>query len=402
MITRNLRLATRTTFYGLTARAIFPALINLGITLGVSLGVIVGALDTAKAQQNRVRTYSQSEVERLIRDVEQSSQDFERDFDSWLGRSRFNGQQRDSYNQQVQNLTNELSTLRSNFDRGNDWWMARRDTQRVLNAATPVNSAMNNREVRGGLNRQWGSLRRNLDRLAAAFNLPPVGSTYTGSPVDYPDLGDNVRSCSVTGTYRGYTNNGETELTIAGNGTATARSLITNAVYNGRCANDVLYFDWGAFNLVRDGRNVATVEIGNPQNRTPYRRVSGNQGDYGQRNPDQRYPDQRYPNQNYPDQRYPNQSYPNQGYPEQVANVPNWAIGTFRGLTDSGESELTISPNGIATARSLSTNQLFTGRYANDLLTFDWGSFRIVRERNGISTIEVGNEQNRTSYRRVN
>jgi len=196
MITRNLKLATRKTFYGLTARAIFPALINLGITLGVSLGVIVGALDTAKAQQNRVRTYSQSEVERLIRDVEQSSQDFERDFDSWLGRSRFNGQQRDSYNQQVQKLTDELSTLRSNFDRGNDWWMARRDTQRVLNAASAVNSLMNNREVRGGLNRQWGSLRRNLDRLAAAFNLPPVGSTYTGSPVDYPDLGDNVRSCS--------------------------------------------------------------------------------------------------------------------------------------------------------------------------------------------------------------
>ena len=153
---------------------------------------------------------------------------------------------------------------------------------------------------------------------------------------------------------------------------------------------------------MRDGRNVATVEIGNPQNRTPYRRVSGNQGDYGQRNPDQRYPDQRYPNQNYPDQRYPNQSYPNQGYPEQIGNVPNWAIGTFRGITDSGESELTISPNGFATARSLSTNAIFNGRYANDVLTFDWGSFRLVREGNGISTVEVGNQRNRTSYRRVN
>ena len=166
MITSNLKLATGKTFYGLLALAICLAVFSLG------------APDAARGQ-TRVRTYSQSEVERLIRDVEQSSQDFERDFDNWLGRSRFNGQQRDSYNQQVQNLTNELSTLRSNFDRGNDWWMARRDTQRVLNAASAVNSLMNNREVRGGLNRQWGSLRRNLDRLAAAFNLPPVGSTYS-------------------------------------------------------------------------------------------------------------------------------------------------------------------------------------------------------------------------------
>lgn len=388
MITRNLKLATRTTFYGLPARAIFLASIALGVTLGLT-----GALDTGKAQQNRVRTYSQTDVERLIRDVEQSSKDFQRDFDSWLDRSPLNGQQReDRYNRQVKDLTNALSTLRSNFDRRNDWWLARSDMQRVLNAATAVNSVISNREVRGGLNRQWFSLRRNIDRLAAAFNLPPVGSTYTGNESRYPEQGGNVRSCSTTGTYRGYTNNGESELTIAGNGTATARSLNTNAIYSGRCANDVLYFDWGAFNLVRDGRNIATVEIGNPQNRTTYRRVSGNQDNLGQG-----YPGQRNPNQGYP-----NQNNPNQNYPEQVGNVPNWAIGTFRGRTDSGESELTISPNGIATARSLSTNQLFNGRYANDVLTFDWGSFRIVRDGNGISTIEVSNPRNRTSYRRVN
>ena len=383
MITRNLKLATSRTFHGLAALAC------LGL---ITIVATMGALDTAKAQ-NRVRTYSQSEVERLIRDVEQSSKDFQRDFDSWLDRSPLNGQQReDRYNRQVKDLTNAISNLRSNFNRRNDWWLARSDMQRVLNAATAVNSVISNREVRGGLNRQWFSLRRNIDRLATAFNLPSVGSTFTGSYRDYSGLDNNARACSTTGVYRGYTNNGESELTIMGDGTATIRSLITNEVYDGRCADDVLYFDWGAFNLVRDGRNIATVEIGNTSNRTPYRRVSGNQGDYSQRNPDRRYP-----NQGYPDQRYPNQ-----GYPDRVGNLPDWAIGTFRGVTDSGESELSISPNGIATARSLSTNQLFTGRYANDLLTFDWGSFRIVRDGNGISTIEVNNPRNRTSYRRVN
>ena len=100
---------------------------------------------------------------------------------------------------------------------------------------------ISNREVRGGLNRQWFSLRGNIDRLAAAFNLPGVGSNFTGS-------------------YR----------------------------------------------------------------------------DYSQRNPDQRYP-----NQGYPDQRYPNQ-----GYPDQVGNLPNWAIGTFRGVTTVANLNSPFRPTG--------------------------------------------------------
>ena len=382
MITRNLELGTRPTSYGLTALAICLGLVALWVT--------VGALDAAKAQ-NRVRTYSQTDVERLIRDVEQSSQVFQRDFDSWLDRSPLDGQQReDRYNRQVQNLTSALSNLRSNFGNRNDWWLARSDMQRVLNAATAVNSMISNREVRGGLNRQWSGLRRNIDRLAAAFNLPGVGSTFAGNESRYPE--GNVRGCSTTGTYRGYTNTGESELTISGNGEAYIRSLNSNASYRGRCANDVLYFDWGTFNLQRDGRNISTVEIGNTMNRTSYRRVSGNQGNLGQG----------YPNQNYPNQNYPNQNYPNQTYPGQVGNVPNWAVGTFRGLTDSGESELSISPNGVATLRSLNSNAFFNGRYDNDVLTFEFGSFRLVRDGNGIGTIEVNNQRNRTSYRRVN
>jgi hypothetical protein len=385
MITSTLKLATSTTFHGLRALAMSVTLVSLG---AISLALVtLGVPDVAKGQ-NRVRTYSQTEVERLIRDVEQSSREFQRDFDTWLDRSPIDGQQReDRYNRQVQRLTSALSSLRSNFDSRNDWWLARSDLQRVLNAATPINSLLRSREVGGRLDRQWGRLRRNLDRLAAAFNLPPVGSTFTGNQPGYPELGGNVRNCSTTGTYRGYTNTGESELTIAGNGTATIRSLNSNAIYSGRCANDVLYFDWGAFNLVRSGRNISTVEIGNTANRTTYRRVSGNYGDVGQ---------------GYPGQGYPTQTYPGQTYPEQVGNVPNWAIGSFRGVTDSGETELTIAPNGAATVRSLNTNSIHYGRYANDVLTFDWGSFRVVREGRGISTVELSNQQNRTTYRRIN
>ena len=388
MSSNILKLATSTTFN--TSRntefylwANTQLIRNLCHALAICVALVtLGAVQIASAQyqptysQSQVRTYSRSDVERFIRDVERSSQDFQRAFDSWLDRSRLDGQpQEDTYNRQVQNLTSALGTLRSNFNRRNDWWLARSDMLRVLSAANDVNSIMGSRGVRGGLNRQWGALRANLNTLANAFNLPQVGTTFAGIQT-YPQYGGNGRACTMTGTFRGYTNNGEAELTISGDGTATARSLSTNAVYSGRCANDVLYFDWGSFNIVRDGRNnIATVEIGNERNRTPYRRTSGRTGDIIQ----------------------PYPTYP----ADQYGNVPSWAVGTFRGMTNNGESELTIAPNGVATARSLNSQDFGTGRYANGVLTFDWGSFRVDQDGDGIRTIDVRNRRNSTSYRRV-
>jgi hypothetical protein len=81
--------------------------------------------------------------------------------------------------------------------------------------------------------------------------------------------------------------------------------------------------------------------------------------------------------------------------------VPRWAIGTFRGYTDAGEAELSIFPDGTATTHLLSNNKPNTGRYYNGVLTFDWGSYDLFREGNGIRTSERGNQGRQTSYRRV-
>lgn len=367
MNTSITKLATGTTFFGLRTTA-SQALVTLGVMLGISLGAVVSA-----SGQYQRRTYARTDVERFIRDVEQSSKNFQHDFDTWLDRSRLDGRpQEDTYNRQVQNLTSALSTLRSNFNRRNDWWLARSDMQRVLSAANEVNAFMGNRGVRGGLNRQWTALRTNLNTLANAFNLPQVGTTFGGIQT-YPEYGGNVRPCTITGTYRGYTNSGEAELSFSSNGTASARSLVNGAVYSGRCANDVVYFDWGSFNIVREGRNNVTLsEIGNQQNRVTYRRVSG--GDSGDINP---------------------------SYPDQNGNVPSWAVGTFRGRNERGESDITVAPNGVVTARSLNSEDYGSGRYANGVITFDWGTFRVDQEGDGIRLAEVRNPRNRATYRRV-
>ena len=358
--------------------------------LAITLGVALSGFSVASAQNQR--TYQRSDVERFIRDVEASSKEFQRDFDTWLDRSRLDGQTReDQYNREVRNLTNSLTNLRSNFNRRNDWWVARNDMVRVLNAATNVNSLMISREARGGLNRQWTRLRRNIDQLAVAFNLPAVGANYSEIQPSIPNYGDgNGRACNITGTYRGWTNSGESELSIS-NGSATIRNVNSNVLYTGRCINDILYFEWGAFNLERNNRGLTTIEIGNTQNRSTYRRVSGSAENYPT------YPNN---NPNYPNYPNNNPNYPNQNYPVQ-GNVPSWAVGVFRGMTDSGESELVINSDGSAVARSLTNNTVFNGRYDNDVLTFDWGSYRLVRENGGIRTVEVGNRGTRTSYRRV-
>ncbi len=80
--------------------------------------------------------------------------------------------------------------------------------------------------------------------------------------------------------------------------------------------------------------------------------------------------------------------------------VPRWMRGTFRGTTDSGESELSIRADGTATARSLTNNQTFRGTYANGRLRFDWGTYEVERTPDGIRTVDVNN-RGTTEYRRT-
>ena len=81
--------------------------------------------------------------------------------------------------------------------------------------------------------------------------------------------------------------------------------------------------------------------------------------------------------------------------------VPRWMQGTFRGTTDTGESELVIRADGTATARSLTKNQSFQGTYSNGVLRFDWGTYEVTRVRDGIRTTDRNNRNNYTDYRRT-
>ncbi|HEX7317374.1 MAG TPA: hypothetical protein VF297_25975 [Pyrinomonadaceae bacterium] len=80
--------------------------------------------------------------------------------------------------------------------------------------------------------------------------------------------------------------------------------------------------------------------------------------------------------------------------------VPRWMRGTFRGTTDSGDSELTIRADGTATARSLSKNVSFQGTYSDGVLRFDWGTYDVTRVQDGIRTTDRKN-RHQTDYHRT-
>jgi hypothetical protein len=88
-------------------------------------------------------------------------------------------------------------------------------------------------------------------------------------------------------------------------------------------------------------------------------------------------------------------------FPGDSDRVPQWMVGTFRGYTDSGESELSIARDGSAIARSLTTSRSFYGRYENGRLTFEFGSYDVQRDGNGIRTVNLNNRRDQTSYRRI-
>jgi hypothetical protein len=88
------------------------------------------------------------------------------------------------------------------------------------------------------------------------------------------------------------------------------------------------------------------------------------------------------------------------GQTDQCA-VPRWLRGRFRGQTNSGESELVINGDGSANIRSLRANRTFYGRYSEGILTFDFGSFSVAREGDGIRTLAVNNPTDQTVYARV-
>lgn len=118
------------------------------------------------------RAYARTNVDRLIRQAENRSDQFVAMFDRALDRSRLEGTIReDRLNDRALQLERELNMVRQEFNRTGNHYNIRPHVANALNVAQSINTVMRNRRLNSPVERQWAMLRSDLNRLAAVYGL---------------------------------------------------------------------------------------------------------------------------------------------------------------------------------------------------------------------------------------
>jgi hypothetical protein len=118
---------------------------------------------------------------------------------------------------------------------------------------------------------QWDVSRLDEGFRAAYGSRSEVFRSGMGGGNDDDDEGRVPRW--MRGTFRGTTDNGETELVIGADGTATIRAVGKGGTARGTYSDGRLRFDWGTYEVERLRDGLRTVNVNNRNNRTDYRRT---------------------------------------------------------------------------------------------------------------------------------
>ena len=343
----------KTKLIGLLTISIF-ALVATSL-LPTSINAQIGQL----RYQNR---YSKSQVGDILKRLESSSKRFRQDFDRALDRSRINGSStEDQYNQFVKDYTRSLENTRKQFDRNKSWWLVRDEVQDTISRASSVNNIINNLSFRRDIERQWNTMRNDLNGLADTFDLPGLngggwnggGQWNGGNGGGWNGSGEMSSPPNwAVGTF--YSTNGtKISLTLEASGRAT----VVNAgqTYYGTYNRGNLWLNGDSSNVRRNGNGIETYNRNTGQT-TVYSRSGwgGNGGNGGGWN----------------------------GSGE-MSSPPNWAVGTFYS-TNGTNISLTLDASGRATV--VNAGQTYYGTYNRGNLWLNGDSSNVRRNGNGIET----------------
>jgi hypothetical protein len=162
---------------------------------------------TAQAQRRTYRGTDQ-QVRQLITRIESRTNVFRTDLDARLDRSRIDGtRQEDDINQLVGNFENATNQLR---DRFNSRQSVSADVQSVLDQAALIDSFVRRNRLGARAERDWASLRLDLNELASVYNVSWRWDNTTNTSNNYPTNNYpsnnyppvNTASNRLTGTYR--------------------------------------------------------------------------------------------------------------------------------------------------------------------------------------------------------
>ncbi|HEV2705433.1 MAG TPA: YMGG-like glycine zipper-containing protein [Pyrinomonadaceae bacterium] len=150
----------------------------------VSLGM------TAQAQRRAYRM-SDRQVGELIRRVETDADEFRRNLDAALDRSRYNRTgTEDNINAYVSAFENATDQLRARFDARTS---VAADVENVLRAGANIDAFMRNNRLNARTQNSWSVLRSDLDALASAYsvawnwNQSTLPTTVAGRPYRMTD-----------------------------------------------------------------------------------------------------------------------------------------------------------------------------------------------------------------------
>ena len=309
--------------------------------LAVALITMLGFAEAA-AQGRYANVYSRADVSGFIRNLEESSDQFSRDFRNINN----NG----AYRRNVENFENAVDRLRSNFDRSDNWWNSRRDVQSIMDESQRVNVMMNNQQFARVLERQWNRLRRDINRLADTYELPGLGGGGNGGVWQGGGPTSNPPSWA-TGTFYGRdpSTGQRITLTISGNGQVTSSS--EGNVSYGTYYNRSIRMEGVVARVDQAGNGIRVV-----RNDTRVGAIYTRGGSTGGEN---------------------------------TTRPPSWAVGTFytRDPATGRRVTLTIANNGQVTSRSAGSTSY--GSYYNDTINMEGVTVRVDRAGNGIRTTQT-------------
>src|SRR4051812_47854114 len=180
---------------------------------GLALVFMLAGLGMTAQAQRRAYSATDLQVRQLIRRIENHTSVFRGSLSAALDRSRIDGTNReDNINAFVSDFENAANQLRDRFNRRQS---VAADVQNVLDRAAFIDNFMRrNRLVDAQAERDWTSLRTDLNELARVYGLTWNWNTRANSSNNYPQNNypqnnyprDNYPSGynganSLTGTY---------------------------------------------------------------------------------------------------------------------------------------------------------------------------------------------------------
>lgn len=314
--------------------------------------------------------YSKRDVSGIISRMEVASNTFRRDFDRAMDNSSWNGtSQEDRANALVRDFENAVDRLRREFDRYDTWWESRNEVQNMIRDAAPVNTMMNTIPFRRNLERQWNSLRNNINTVADTFDLPGLngggwngggGGWGSGSGGGWGSGGGQTINPPswAQGTFYGTAPNGaRIGLTIAANGSVNA-DINGQMSYGTFTRGNYLVIDGASARVTRQGNGILTVRTDNGE-RISYSRGNWGGGGGGGWNPG-----------------------------DQIS-PPSWARGTFYGRAPDGSRiALTIAANGSVTV-DINGSMSYGSYTRGNILSINGAYARVSSISRGIRTVRT-------------